>query len=245
LATPYAVVHLAEVASTQDEARLRVHDSGGAVLVVADRQVGGRGRSGRTWWEAPRAMYSSLAFAPAWPPATWPRFTLVAGLAVRAALADFTPTSPGLKWPNDLVAAHGKIGGILTEAESGLVVIGAGVNLWWPGAPDGVSAACPDDPGPELATSVAVRWADSVLAVASNHPGSWGVEDYRSACTTIGRDIRWDPHGAGRAVAVDDAGGLVVDTAGGRMVLSSGEVRTVRRATVAPDDDTHGGGDQR
>jgi BirA family biotin operon repressor/biotin-[acetyl-CoA-carboxylase] ligase len=234
LATPYATVVLNTVGSTQDEARQRAFVAGEATLVVAQQQVEGRGRSGRVWLEAPRAMYSSLAFRPGWAPEVRPRLTLVAGLAVRRALAALTPTQPDLKWPNDLVTSAGKIGGILTEAEGDWVVIGCGVNLWWPDAPTGIAAACPDDPGPELAENIGNEWAGTVIETVARDPVDWGVEEYRKACVTLDEAIRWEPNGSGVAVDIDAGGGLVVSTAAGRRVLTSGEVALIRPATVAP-----------
>ncbi len=241
MATRYATVSLVQVASTQDEAKQRAQ-GGATVLVVAARQVDGRGRSGRIWWEAPRAMYSSLAFRPHWPTDAWPRLTLMAGLAVRGALGALTETTPALKWPNDLVTAGGKVGGILTEAEGDLVIVGCGVNLWWPEPPQGVVAACEVDPGPALATAVAEAWADALLMAATAPPDRWGVDAYRSACATLGQDVTWDPDGAGRAVAIDDDGRLVVEAGGRRIALDAGEVRAVRGATVAPEAEEDQGG---
>ncbi len=241
LATPYAFVALPSVGSTQDEARRRAKD-GQPLLVVAERQVAGRGRTGRVWLEAPRAMYASLAMTPQWPSDAWPRLTLVAGLAARTALHDAAGRDIGLKWPNDLVDPEGKLGGILTEAEGDLVVIGCGVNLWWPDAPDGIAAALDADPGPAAAAEVASRWASEILAVAAADPDEWGVAAYRAACVTVGTDIVWDPGGAGRAVAIDAGGGLVVETAHGVITLTSGEVRAVRGATVAPGGDREADG---
>lgn len=241
MATPYATVLVDTVASTQDEARRRAADSGMATLVVAQRQVDGRGRSGRTWLEAPRAMYTSLAFRPDWDPAVRPRLTLVAGLAVRWALGELTPTTPNLKWPNDLVIPAGKIGGILTEAEAEWVVIGCGVNLWWNDAPSGIAAACDDDPGPGLGAALGERWAGGVLDAVDRGPDHWDADQYRKACVTLGATIRWEPDGSGAAVDIDANGGLVVATPTGRRVLTSGEVTLVRPATVAADP-AHGEG---
>src|SRR5680860_1087300 len=96
MATRYALITLDEATSTQDEARTRYR--GGPLLVVTGHQTAGRGRSGRRWENAPRAMAASCAFAPDWPRAAWPRLSLVAGLAARDVF-DFD-----LKWPNDLIA---------------------------------------------------------------------------------------------------------------------------------------------
>lgn len=237
LATHYATVYLDTVTSTQDEALRRAGPSGQPTLVIAQRQVAGRGRTGRLWLEAPRAMYSSLAWRPSWPVDQRSRLTLITGLAVRRALADLAGLRPDLKWPNDLVTPAGKLGGILTEAMGDWVVIGCGVNLWWPDSPPGVAAACASDPGAALAESVGRRWASEVLDVAAGRPHAWDVAAYRAACVTIGTAIEWEPNGEGVAVDVAVDGALIVDTPQGRRAITSGEVRTVRAATVAADQD--------
>jgi BirA family biotin operon repressor/biotin-[acetyl-CoA-carboxylase] ligase len=58
--------------------------------------------------------------------------TLKTGLALAAAVEDFDPLLKGrvtVKWPNDLMIGSRKAAGILTEADSGTVYIGVGVNL--------------------------------------------------------------------------------------------------------------------
>jgi BirA family biotin operon repressor/biotin-[acetyl-CoA-carboxylase] ligase len=270
MATPYATVTLGTVDTTQDEARIRIATGAGPVLVIAESQRAGRGRSGRPWEQAPRALCSSLAFRPSWPRETWPRLTLVAGLAVRRALARHTDVEPGLKWPNDLMTEQGKLGGILTETAPGpdgpvpdgpvpdgpvpdgpfpaspvphnsvpegdrpavdIVIIGCGVNLWWPDPdrPAGIAAACDDDPGVDLAVTIAQAWAAEVLRVGAGGPDGWDRTAYREACLTLGEEIAWEPEGRGTAVDVDGDGGLVVTTASGRVTLVAGEVRSVRR----------------
>ena len=56
----------------------------------------------------------------------------------------------------------------------------------------------------------------------------WPIDDYRSVCHTIGREITWDPGGSGLAVDVDHDGALVVETDLERLTLHSGAVRHVR-----------------
>ncbi len=230
MATPYAFVTLPTLPSTQDEARRRADESGDAVLVVAGRQTAGRGRTGRTWLEAPRAMYSSLAFRPGWPVEALPRLTLVAGLAVRRPLVALLRVEVGLKWPNDLIVPAGKLGGILTESQGDIVVIGCGVNLWWPDPPEGIAAASSSDPGAGLAGDLARRWVERLLDVAAGDPSAWGRDEYRSACATLGTRVEWDGGGPATAVDIDERGGLVVETKGGRLTLTSGEVRSLRPA---------------
>lgn len=241
MATDYALVTLGTVASTQDEARRRLLAADRPVLVVADRQVAGRGRSGRGWEQAPRALFSSLAFRPSWPRDTWSRLTLLAGLAVHGAAAGAVPAHGrdpaaaglGLKWPNDLVGDGGKVAGVLTEVEGDTAVVGVGLNLWWPDRPGsprpaGVAALCAADPGPGLAAELAGAWAGRFLESVGAGWDTWPRERYLERCVTVGRTVTWLPDGTGRAVDVDAGGGLVVDTTGGRVTLTAGEVREVR-----------------
>lgn len=227
MAPPYDVVRFDSIASTQDEAGTRF--SGKPVLVVAARQSSGRGRTGRPWQTAPRALAASLAFAPWWPPGTWGRLSLAAGVAARAVLGEVD-----LEWPNDLMMGGEKIGGILVESDGQVVTAGLGVNLWWPSPPQGIGALYIDDPGPGLAADLAQRWADNLLERVAAGPDRWGLHEYRAACLTIGRSVRWDPDGRGMARDVAPSGELVVETEAGERRLPSGEVWEVRRAVPSP-----------
>jgi BirA family biotin operon repressor/biotin-[acetyl-CoA-carboxylase] ligase len=229
MAPPYDVVRFDSTASTQDEAGKRF--SGKPVLVVAARQTGGRGRARRPWQSAPRALAASLAFAPWWPLDTWGRLSLAAGVAARAVLGEVD-----LEWPNDLMVAGDKIGGILVESGGQVVTAGLGVNLWWPSPPQGIGALHDDDPGSGLAPELAQRWAADLLERVAAGPDRWGLGEYRAACLTIGRLVRWKPDGRGMARDVAPSGELVVETEAGERRLSSGEVWEVRYAD--------GGGDQ-
>jgi len=121
-----------------------------------------------------------------------------------------------------------KIGGLLAESSADLLVVGLGLNLWWPDAPIGTGALYGEDPGPDAVGIHADRWAEALLARVDRGPDRWGIEEYRTACSTIGRHVSWKPDGSGQAVAVDDDGRLLVRTDGGLVALASGEVREVR-----------------
>lgn len=223
MATPYSLIVLEDTFSTQDDAAGAY--SGTPVLVVAAHQRLGRGRSGSTWMSAPRALACSLAVRPTWP--DWTVVPLVAGLAARAVL----PAEVSLKWPNDLVIAgpgvpFAKVGGILSESDGSRIVVGLGVNLWWPDGPE--AALFREDPGPSLALVLAERFASDLLERLSAAPDEWRRDEYVSACSLLGERITWEPDGFGRALDVDVDGALVVSAAGGLLRLTSGEVRQVR-----------------
>ena len=222
---PYETLILERTTSTQDEVRRRI----GALplLVVAGYQTRGRGRSGADWITAPRALAASLGFRPSWPSSSWPLTTLVSGVAALRSLGE-RAAGMTLKWPNDLMRGDAKLGGILTEASGGLVVVGWGANLHWPDPPVGRGAILANDPGPEAAAGIASRWAEEFLGLVSTEPDDWPHAEYRRLCSTVGQEVTWVPAGRGRAVDVSRDGGLVVATSRGRITLVSGAVSEVR-----------------
>lgn len=106
-------------------------------VVIAETQTAGRGRRGRAWLSAPG---DSLTFSLLWrfAPGTSPAgLSLAVGLAVASALEKVGAGKTALKWPNDLLREHKKLGGILVELVPGTThaaVIGIGLNLHLPAA---------------------------------------------------------------------------------------------------------------
>ncbi|HWS58662.1 MAG TPA: hypothetical protein VN257_08990, partial [Actinotalea sp.] len=73
-------------------------------VLVADHQVAGRGRAGRTWTTPPGAALTfSVLCRPDVPTDRLAWVPLLGGLAVVQALADLTEVRPVLKWPNDVL----------------------------------------------------------------------------------------------------------------------------------------------
>lgn len=221
MATPVTTLHLDATSSTQDDARRLF--TGEPVLVTAASQAAGRGRSGAKWVDADRSLAASLAFRARWPAENWGLIPLVAGLAAIDALGDLR-----LKWPNDVVRGSEKVAGILSESDGEAVVVGLGVNLWWPGPVRGAGALWGEDRGAGAARLLASAWAAHLLGRLAADPVDWGREEYLTRCSTIGEEIAWEPTGVGRAVGVDDQGRLQVETTNGRIALDSGAVRLVR-----------------
>lgn len=223
MATPYDIVRVAGVGSTQDEARRLVGTGIDTVLVVADTQVAGRGRQGRAWLAPDQGVFASLSFTCAWPPDRFPLVPLCAGLAARTVVESATGVLVGCKWPNDLVVDGRKVGGLLAEASGDRITVGWGLNLWWAEPPSYASSLLPSPGQEELAADLAGSWADAVLDLVAGGPDAWPVDAYRSACITLGAHVRWDG-GMGRVMDVDNHGRLVVDGPGGIHVLVSGDV---------------------
>jgi BirA family biotin operon repressor/biotin-[acetyl-CoA-carboxylase] ligase len=222
MATPYSLQVYDEVTSTQDIAAAALVDQ--PILVVAGRQRAGRGRSQRTWESAPRAMAASLAMRPTWDLGSWPLIPLVAGLAA----ADILEGDVTLKWPNDLLVGEDKVGGILVEGSGGVLVVGCGLNLWWPDPPAGSGALSIDDPGRQAVVDTARAWAERLLLRMAGSPDDWGRSRYLELSATVGRQVSWEPTGQGKAIDIGDDGSLVVETELGIQRLIAGEIRHLR-----------------
>jgi BirA family transcriptional regulator, biotin operon repressor / biotin---[acetyl-CoA-carboxylase] ligase len=217
MATPYLQLRREEVPSTQDLARAELDRL--PVVVISERQTEGRGRTGSTWMTAPRALAVSVAFRIA--AGDGRPLSLMAGIAAVRAMSGTL-----LKWPNDLVVDNLKIGGILVERSDAVVVAGIGVNLWWPDSPEGIGALSEVDPGPTAHAEIGALWAAELIDLLDGD--GWPRDEYREACVTLGRQITWEPEGAGVAVDISSAGELIVEMEGDRHVLGSGAIRHVR-----------------
>ena len=106
-----------------------------ALWLVAALQTGGRGRRQRPWASTPDGSLTASFAREVRNPSQLGALSLVAGVAIAEALADFG-VDVRLKWPNDLHVAGGKAGGILCEARARgpftRLVIGCGLNLLRP-----------------------------------------------------------------------------------------------------------------
>jgi len=129
--------HYYKIGSTNSEAmRSAAEDSPEGSVFLAEEQLAGRGRGTNTWHSArSTGIYCSVILRPVMPPSDALIFSLAAGLAVRASVAEIAPQlQPDLKWPNDLLLGGKKFCGILTEmnAEATRVrhlVVGVGINV--------------------------------------------------------------------------------------------------------------------
>jgi len=104
-------------------------------LILAERQIAGRGRRGRKW-VSPFAdnLYYSLVLRIDGGMRQLEGLSLVVGLAVMHTLRDMGIVEAGLKWPNDVLVGEKKIAGILLElvgdpADVCHVVLGVGINV--------------------------------------------------------------------------------------------------------------------
>jgi BirA family biotin operon repressor/biotin-[acetyl-CoA-carboxylase] ligase len=232
LGAPY--LYAERAGSTQD--MLREGELPHGAVAVAEHQTAGRGRSGRVWEdEASRALLCSVLLRPP-AGAPLPRLSLVAGLAVAAAVEAAAGVEARLKWPNDVLVDGRKVAGILLEASGATVVCGIGINVnQEPGElPPGtrtpatslrVAAGRALDRGRLLASVLSELEARYDRWLADGLAGLTGELEARNALR--GRRVCVDGR-AGTAGAIAADGRLAVALDGGESVLvESGEVELV------------------
>lgn len=213
-------------------------------VLLAERQSAGRGRRGRPWASPFAAnLYLSVAWRfPSWPPqlTTLP---LVIGVAVAAALQDCGAGSLGIKWPNDLLEAGRKLGGILIEqrGEAGehcRVVVGIGVNLrmtarqagsidqpWTTLEQSCAAAGAIMPPRTEVARRVISRVLESLMQFQLEGFEPF-IDDYarfdlvRGQPVTVHGSERFD----GTALGIDTHGALRVRGPDGEVTVNAGDV---------------------
>lgn len=211
--------------------------------VLADFQIGGHGRRGRSFHSpAGMGVYLSLLLRPQCLPGELMHLTCAVAVAMADAVEVAAGFRPGIKWTNDLVFGKRKLGGILTELgltpQGGLdyAILGIGINC---------CQSAQDFP-PEIrniggslsiVTGQPVDRAQVAAAMLSalhamNDRLLTGQEEmlsrYRRDCVTLDKDIslvRGDTVRHGHALDVDDAGALVVRYEDGTLEhVNSGEV---------------------
>jgi len=195
------------------------------LVLVAEAQTAARGRQGRQWTSPPRAAltFSVLLRPRGVPPALLGWVPLLAGVAAAAAVRAVTGVEATLKWPNDVLADGGKLGGILAERSGPAVVVGIGINVWQD------RAGLPGDAATSLLLA-ALTWRDQASPGDADACGL--RREYTRRCTTLGREVVVTMPGAeaisGTAAGVDGGGRLEVRTAHGRVSVTAGDVVHVR-----------------
>ena len=203
------LVHDREVESTMDVVHaMAAAGAPAGLLVLADRQRRGRGRSGTRWHSAePTGLWFTLLERPA-DPRIISVLSLRLGLALAEALRLLVDSPLQLKWPNDVVSGDGKIAGILVEArwrESILdwVAIGIGINQRVPNAYPNAACVRTDVTRSVLLHSVVPRIR--AAAAALGHLSNNERDEWQRRDVARGRRIVAPCEGIVAGVAADGA----------------------------------------
>ena len=121
--------------STQKQALKMADDpANNGAVVIAAKQTGGKGRSGRKWISPKGGIWLSIILQPKFDISITTLFPIASALALSNALEKTLKISPELKWPNDLTIKGKKVAGMLVDVslESNRIenmVLGVGINF--------------------------------------------------------------------------------------------------------------------
>ena len=240
-AARFAIEVALQIPSSNTELLRRTGMQSGTVL-AAELQTAGRGRLGRQWHSG---LGNALTFSLIW------RFdcglnalsglSLAVGVAVMRALDRFGAKDAGLKWPNDILTRHGKLGGVLIEAQGdmygpSLAVIGIGINCSLPAVvtraidqpADALDRICENPPGRNEFLAALLRELALVLDEFSRNGfaalrGQWEEHHvHRNSRVFLSMPDGTEVGGIARGVS--DSGELVLETAQGLRRYNAGEV---------------------
>ncbi len=198
-------------------------------VVVAEKQVEGKGRFGRRWASPRGGLYLSVILQEDL--SRLPIISLVGGLAVVDALRALGVEAT-LKWPNDVLVGRAKVAGVLAEGVVGLeaywAILGIGINS------DFALDALPRRIRLETTTlrqELGKRIDNDALletvleSLREDYPAvgaeKRAIARYREMCSTLGKNVTVETATGvveGRASGVNDSGFLLVETKKGYVV---------------------------
>jgi BirA family biotin operon repressor/biotin-[acetyl-CoA-carboxylase] ligase len=227
------------------------HGTHGTV-VIADRQLKGKGRLGRTWFSPPQCnIYMSVIVRPEIEPKDATLLTIMSAISCARAVRNSTGIEVKIKWPNDLMVSERKLGGILAEMKSDqdrivFAVIGIGINVnssldAFPPEVRAVAASVME----ELREKGYSRDISRTLIIAAilNELERWFkvlikggriqlINEWKKLSSTLGRKVKvvsGKDTFSGIAEDIDDEGMLILRLpSGGLKKISAGDVTMLR-----------------
>ncbi|MCL4509220.1 MAG: biotin--[acetyl-CoA-carboxylase] ligase [Chloroflexi bacterium] len=196
------LLHLDACESTQAVAgELIAAGASPYTVVLTNEQTAGYGTHGRRWLHQGGNGLAVSVIVPCPPRVDHePWVTVAAAVACAQALRGVVLPPPRLKWPNDIVIAQRKVGGVLAELvqEPRLMIIGLGLNLH--SAPE---------TDPALPATAAAPWSTQTIR-REQILESWLLELYH-LLTYLKR---------GRVDVIREAWHLLLDTTGRRVTVT-------------------------
>lgn len=237
------IYHFDSLDSTNTKAKEMAMDEEEGTVVVAEEQIKGKGRLGRDWVSPKgKGIWMSIILKPNMLPSEVAKLTLIGAAAVNKALEEMGIISY-IKWPNDIVIQGKKVCGILTEMSCELniinyVIMGIGINvnlLKEDFSQELVDKATSlkeitgrDLDRKRLLASVLNHFENLYLPFKQRGDISATIDISREKSLLIGKEIRilrGNDEKIGRALDIDEQGGLIIEYKDGtREHIFSGEV---------------------
>lgn len=235
-------------------AALRTRAAEGApegLVLIAQAQSAGRGRSGRSFFSPPGGLYMSLLLRPELGARQAVFLTVMAAVAAARACENLCGVPIQIKWVNDLWKDGKKVCGILTEAsmdvESGLLdyaIVGPGFNLvpppgGWPDELQNIAGSLFDTAPPGARARLAAAFLNEFWPLYRSSHYRAVLPEYRTRQALPGHRVEVRPGHAdayrATVLGIDEECRLLVrpDGQNTTVALSSGEVRIVPESAVS------------
>jgi BirA family biotin operon repressor/biotin-[acetyl-CoA-carboxylase] ligase len=218
--------------STQNQALKMADDPANeGVVIVAEKQTGGRGRSGRKWVSPKGGIWISIILQPEFDISITTLFPIASALALSIAIEKTFSIKPELKWPNDLTIKGKKLAGMLVDVslESNKIenlVLGVGINFdvdvkqiekSLKGTPNFYGVASLKDHNQKVKPIQLVQTflleLEKIYKSLSARQTKKIISEWTLRSSTIGKNVELnttDGKIKGKAVRIDDDGTLII-----------------------------------
>lgn len=224
------IIYQTSVDSTNNIAKKAAFDGcEHGTIVVAEEQVGGKGRLARGWFSPlGRGIWFSLVLRPPFLPQEAPKFTLLMAVALAQAFEKYPEVKIAIKWPNDILLNERKLVGILTEMNAEMeainyIVIGTGINVNVPKdiAPQDIqdklvslADVCSNAIDRVKLLTVILKELEELYEKVLQEGFSFVLDRWREYSVTLGSKVKVIAPGetfVGLAKDIDESGALVVE----------------------------------
>jgi len=232
--------------STQNQALKMAdnHTNNGSVI-IAEKQTGGKGRSGRKWISPKGGIWLSLILYPKFDISITTLFPIASSLALSKSIEQVFKISPELKWPNDLTIKSKKIAGMLVDVslESNKIeklVLGVGINFdvdvkniekKLKNTPNFYGVASLGDYKKDVKAPYFVQVffieLEKIYESLNKRDIKKIILEWTKRSSTIGKEVEIDTVNGkvkGKAIKIDDDGALVVNSNNKIIKIIAGDV---------------------
>ena len=232
--------------STQNQAlKMADNPTNNGSVIIAEKQTGGKGRSGRKWVSPKGGIWLSLILYPKFDISITTLFPIASSLALSKSIEQVFKISPELKWPNDLTIKSKKIAGMLVDVslESNKIeklVLGVGINFdvdvkniekKLKNTPNFYGVASLGDYKKDVKAPYFVQVffieLEKIYESLNKRDIKKIILEWTKRSSTIGKEVEIDTVNGkvrGKAVKIDDDGALVVNSNNKIIKIIAGDV---------------------
>ena len=236
------IIALKSTPSTNAEAMTRLMNGkiSHGTLIVADEQLQGRGRMGKSFFSPKRGIYMSVCLCKSIENLTDVMvITPAAAVAVRRSIAKFTDLDAKIKWVNDIYIGKKKVCGILTQADidfesgkAGTFIVGIGVNFVNQDFPDDIKEkACSlfeINPPDVTRSQMIAEIYSQLMSLTEDLKDRSFMREYKQYSLVVGKEITYtlnNQEKRGKVIDIDDDGALsLIEEDGTSRKLTCGEI---------------------